>query len=168
MQVGAPVIAFMFDSLIDSFGIDENFLKVVFANLNCLLSLRFHPDDLMSFLQPLADVEKYEEWQQGEGQRPEVWQTAVAATEAVHEPIVAFAQRPSVIGLLAGIRLQSATHIAGDKSLESMEEVRPMSLVGGILPHAPTDAGWGDQMGVEAYPKSTAVPPKRRDSLADV
>lgn len=156
-----------------SFGVNENFLKVVFANLNALLSLQFHPNDLMSFLQPIADVDKYEKWQQNQGHRPEVWQTTVS-----HKPESSipppFGHRPSVIGLLAGIRLQSRIHsaetgfgsqrpqsrvLSSHEQSASAEETiyhQTTSLGRG------TDAGWGDSTGVEAYPKSTVVGPLRR------
>lgn len=169
--------------LFSSFGVDENFLKVVFANLYVLLSLRFHADDLMSFLQPLADVEQYEEWQQKHGQRPEVWQTlteTVARESTIPPP---FAHRPSVIGILAGARLQSRSHIdepstttsrsrinIGGIPIPAEEDFRAaasQSLVGAIVGRgAPAsfesnDAGWGDSMGVEAYPKSISTTQQR-------
>lgn len=121
----------------------------------------------MTFLKPLVDVDQYEEWQQNQGRRPEVWQTAIA--EVAREPTIIppFIHRPSVIGLLAGIRLQSRTQIPSEAAITrkgSLEEAprRPESL-NVLVPRGATvtDAGWGDSYGVEAYPKSTAVPQNR-------
>lgn len=55
-----------------SFGVDEGFLKVVYANLNALLLLRFHQDDLVSYLPAFVDIQKYDARKKHIGQRPEL------------------------------------------------------------------------------------------------
>lgn len=146
-----------------SFGVDESFLKVVFSNLHALLSLRYHPDDLMSFLPALTDVKQYEAWQTSRGQRREVWESrqppeapsamAPGITPATTVPLLH--KRPSLIATLAAQRLQSRTfHPAPSKEEEEGPMLQRTNTV--------TDSGWGDQPGVEAYPRSSIAAKERQ------
>jgi len=55
-----------------SFGVDEEFLKVTFASLHSLLSLRFHSSDLLGALPPPISVDDFETAQQHKGSRPDL------------------------------------------------------------------------------------------------
>lgn len=202
-----------------SFGVDENFLKVVYANLNALLVLRFHPDDLMNALPAFVDIQKYDAWQQSTGQRPEVWRTepdhpvtgamlpdnlsadklerraSTKASRAFSPGISEDPRAPSPgsgnitpgdtasvkprgsapdVGLLSHALRSRSTLPASQPSsgalstpdiylsLQEIKDNLPLDSSAetttrlGTLRHCEiSDAGWGDQPGVEAYPRST-------------
>lgn len=196
---------------------DENFLKVVYANLNALLVLRLYPDDLMHSLPAFAELQQYDAWKQHRGQRPEVWRTEqelaeeeerqrIARAEQLHtvleRPESAYGikagtilpfntssmgaavdasseaplkSHPSVVdpGAYRALRsrsvlpapISSLNDAAGSDALAALQDRAQGSVLDttttgparlGTLCHREiSDAGWGNQPGVEAYPRST-------------